>query len=139
MERNLVMLDDGEYSVWFKTPNASGTGIIVLERGRIAGRDTVIAYSGSYAQDGDHFTARVQAKRFCDGQASVFGIDEFEIALDGQSSGEFVACSGTSPQVPGVYFEATLIRRRDDTPKPRRRVEPTASFDPAKLPNPLSR
>jgi hypothetical protein len=132
------MLNDGEYSVWFKTPIASGTGVIVLERGRITGRDTVIAYSGSYAQDGDDFTACVQAKRFCDGQPSVFGVDEFELQLEGRSSGEVVACSGTCPQAPGVSFEATLIRRREESPK-MWRVEPPASFDPAKFPKLTSR
>jgi hypothetical protein len=127
------MLNDGEYSVWFKTPIASGTGVIVLERGRITGRDTVIAYFGSYAQDGEVFRAWVQAKRFCDGQPSVFGIDEFELQLEGRSSGRLIACSGTSPQAPGVSFEATLIRRREEPPK-MRQVEPSDSFDPAKFP-----
>jgi hypothetical protein len=51
------MLGDGKYAVWFKADLAQGTGLVNLANGRITGGDTVIAYFGSYQQDGDRFRA----------------------------------------------------------------------------------
>jgi hypothetical protein len=72
------MVEDGKYAVWFKTALGQGTGVVTLAKGRITGGDTVIAYSGSCEQHGDHFTAIVRTRRYCAGQPSVFGIDEVE-------------------------------------------------------------
>jgi hypothetical protein len=129
------MLANGRYSVWFKTPRAQGTGIVVLENGKITGEDTVIAYSGSYEQDGDNFTAVVRAQRYCEGQPSVFGVDEFELKLVGRSTGTIVVCSGTTDQAPGLTFEATLIRSQDQSPsKPASGSLPIGRFNAARFP-----
>jgi hypothetical protein len=133
------MLENGEYSVWFNTPTAQGTGVVTLTDGQIAGQDSVIAYSGSYDQDGDRFTALVQARRFCEGQPSVFGVDEFELKLTGKSTRSMVICSGTIEQAPGVSFEATLIRRCDLSPsKAESSVPKIQPFDIKKFPKVLS-
>jgi hypothetical protein len=138
--RKFSMLEDGEYSAWFKTPAAQGTGIVILEAGQITGQDTVIAYSGSYEQDGDRFTAVVRGRRYCEGQPSVFGIDEFELKLVGRSSGTLVGCTGTSEQAPGIMFEATLIRSRAQSPtKPVSELRPPSRFDAIKFPKARSR
>jgi hypothetical protein len=129
------MLENGRYSVWFKTPLAEGTGIVVLENGKITGEDTVIAYSGSYEQDGDNFTAVVRARRYCEGQPSVFGVDEFELKLEGRSTSMIVVCSGTTEQAPGLVFEATLIRSHDQSPsKLASGYLPGTPFDAIKFP-----
>jgi hypothetical protein len=36
------MLQDGTFSVWFKTPLGEGTGVISLLSGKISGRDQLI-------------------------------------------------------------------------------------------------
>jgi hypothetical protein len=110
------MLEDGKYVVWVRTALAQGTGIVMLTKGRITGEDTVIAYSGSYEQDGDHFTATVRTRRYGEGQPSVFGVDEVELQLEGRSAGQMVVCKGTAAQAPGLVFEATLIRSREQAP-----------------------
>jgi hypothetical protein len=129
------MLENGRYSVWFKTSRAQGTGIVFLENGKITGQDTVIAYSGTYEQHGDNFTAVVRAWRYREGQPSVFGVDEVELKLVGRSTSTIVTCSGTTDQAPGVTFEATLIRSHDQSPsKPASGSPPIVPFDAAKFP-----
>jgi hypothetical protein len=127
------MVEDGKYVVWFKTALGQGTGLVTLAKGRITGGDTVIAYSGSCEQDGDHFTAVIHTRRYCAGQTSVFGIDEVELKLEGRSTGQMVVCKGTAEQAPGLIFEATLIRSRDQTSAEKENRE-TPAFHPTKLP-----
>ena len=127
------MLEDGKYVAWFRTALAQGTGVVTLASGQIAGEDTVIAYSGSYEQNGDCFTAVVRTRRYCAGQPSVFGVDEVELRLEGTSAGQMVVCKGTAEQAPGLIFEATLIRSRDQTPAKKDNREAPA-FHATKLP-----
>lgn len=80
-----------------------------LADGRLTGKDTVLAYAGSYTQDGDTFTATVTTRRYAPGQASMFGIDNVDLTLTGKSSSTIACCVGTASQLPGLTFEATLI------------------------------
>lgn len=107
------MLVNGKYSAWFRTRLGEGTGIVVLQDGKVSGGDTVIAYSGSYKQDGHDFSADIAIKRHTPGQFSVFGIDDVDISLTGKSSGTVAWCRGKSRQAPGMTFEATMIRMAD--------------------------
>jgi hypothetical protein len=107
------MLENGKYSAWFRTPLGEGPGIVVLKDGEITGGDTVLAYTGSYSQDGDVFTVELATKRHSAGQLSVFGIDYVDLTLQGKSVGRVASCHGKSKQVPGMAFEATLIRMAD--------------------------
>jgi hypothetical protein len=107
------MLENGKYSAWFRTPLGEGTGVVTLNDGKVTGGDTVIAYTGSYNQVGDEFTAEISTKRHTSGQLSVFGIDNVELTLTGKSVGITATCSGRSRQAPGMAFEATLIRMTD--------------------------
>jgi len=104
------MLANGSYSAWFRTPLGEGTGIVVLRDGSVSGGDTVIAYSGSYRQDGNDFSADIAIKRHSPGQLSVFGIDNVDICLTGKSTGTVASCRGRSRQEPGMAFEATMVR-----------------------------
>ena len=107
------MLRNGSYSAWFKTPKAGGTGIVVLNDGKLTGGDTVLAYTGTYFQNGDIFSASVTTRRHTPGQPSVFGIDEFDLTLTGKSTPTTASCSGTAKQAPELTFEAVLVRMAD--------------------------
>jgi T3SS negative regulator,GrlR len=107
------MLANGKYSAWFRTPLGEGTGTIVLQDGNVSGGDTVIAYSGSYRQDGDDISAEISTKRHSPGQLSVFGIDEVDIELTGKSTGTMASCRGKSRLGPGMTLEAIIIRMTD--------------------------
>ncbi|WP_291570234.1 hypothetical protein [Bradyrhizobium sp.] len=107
------MLVNGKYAAWFRTPLGEGTGTIILRDGNVSGTDTVMAYSGSYRQDGDDFSAEIAVTRHSAGQLSVFGIDDVDIALTGKSTGLTASCRGRSKQPPGMAFDATIIRMAD--------------------------
>ena len=107
------MLRNGSYSAWFRTSLREGTGIVELNDGKVTGGDTVFAYSGSYFQNGDKFSASVTTRRHTQGQPSVFEIDNVNLTLTGKSTPTMASCTGTAKQAPGLTFEATLIPRAD--------------------------
>jgi hypothetical protein len=88
-----------------------GTGVIELSDGKVTGRDTVLAYTGSYVVDGDKFAAFIATERHTPGQPSVFGIgiDVINLTLTGKFTPTTASCIGTAKQAPGLTFEATLI------------------------------
>jgi hypothetical protein len=124
------MLRNGSYSAWFRTQRGEGTGIVELSAGKVTGGDAFLAYTGSYVEDGNTFTASIATRRHTQGPTSVFGIDNVDLTLTGNSSATVTAsCKGTVKQIPGMAFEAVLIRiadqpeissarRRLDGPKP---------------------
>ena len=91
-----------------------------------------MTYSGTYNFIGDRFTAVLQVTRHSEGLASVFGVDNFTLNLDGKLVGNI-----GGNEVPDMILEGTLIRReQEDVPvKPRRTI---STFDP-RLPTPPSR
>lgn len=107
------MLSNGKYSAWYRTPLGEGTGIVVLRDGNVSGGDTVIAYSGSYRQHGDTFSADIAIKRHTVGQMTVFGIDDVEISLTGKSTATVASCRGKSKPEPGIEMEVTMVRMTD--------------------------
>jgi hypothetical protein len=109
------VLKDGKYSVWFRTPLAEGTGVVLLApNGRLSGGDTVLSYTGHWRIDGELFEAAVFTARHSPGQPSVFGVDDLDISLIGRAKGGLTAsCKGTAKQAPGLSFEATLVRMAD--------------------------
>jgi hypothetical protein len=107
------MLRNGSYSAWFRTSLRAGTGIVVLKDGKLTGGDTVLAYTGTYFQNGDRFSASVTTQRHSPGQPSIFGIDNVNLMLTGRSTPTTASCSGTAEQAPDLTFEATLIPMAD--------------------------
>src|SRR6202045_3665321 len=104
------MVQNAKYSVWFRTPQGEGYGIVSLMDGNVSGGVTISEYTGTYVQDGDKFSATIAVRRHTQGQPSVFGIDNVDITLSGKSTPTTASCSGTANQAPGMTFQATLIR-----------------------------
>jgi hypothetical protein len=107
------MLPDGQYSVWFKTLLAGGTGVIEIANERLSGGDTVIAYHGSFIQDGDRFTAKIATHRHSPGQPAILGIDELDIEFSGTSTANAANCVGRVIQLPHIALEVILLRIAD--------------------------
>jgi hypothetical protein len=53
------MLQNAKYSVWFKTPQGEGYGIVSLMDGNVSGGDSISGYTGTYVQDGDKYSATI--------------------------------------------------------------------------------
>jgi hypothetical protein len=108
-------MKNGLYKVHFKTPLGEGFGVVVAENGKMRGGDSSIYYVGSYQVDGDNLTATVEtdAHSRYPGSGSVFGRDQVTIQISGKVAGDVVTTRGSSPQAPGVSFNATLSRLSD--------------------------
>ncbi len=107
------MLQNSKYSVWFRTSQGEGYGIVSLMDGNMSGGDNISSYTGTYVQDGDKFAATIAVRRHTQGPPSVFGIDNVDITLSGKSTPTTASCIGTANQVPGTTLQATLIRIAD--------------------------
>jgi hypothetical protein len=103
------MFKDGTYSAWYKSPLGEGTGVAHFAGGKLRGRDSILFYDGTYETAGDNLKVVVRTRRHSPGQASIFGVDEFELTLEGTVLGNTVACSGTADVAPDVIVEVTLI------------------------------
>ena len=110
------MLKDGKYSVWFRTPLAEGTGVVVLAPdGKLSGGDTIMSYTGHWRPDGEQFEATLFATRHSPGPGAFGEVDYLDITLTGRSKGGITAsCKGTAKQVPGLMLDATLVRMGDN-------------------------
>lgn len=103
------MLQDGLYSVQFKTGKGEGAGVVVATNGQLSGGDSALAYFGNFDQDEkNNISASVSTKRHTAGLLSVFGRDEVTITLTGKFDGRGAVLTGTSADAPGVNFQATL-------------------------------
>ena len=46
------MLQNAQYSVWFRTPAGEGHSIVSLMDGDVSGADNISYYTGTYVQEG---------------------------------------------------------------------------------------
>src|ERR1700733_6077029 len=103
-------MKDGLYSVSFHTPKGTGAGVVFLQNGKLRGGDTAMWYAGQYAESGGKFTANVAVARHAQGLPSVFGLDNINVVLTGNSTDTTAQTTGYSPQMPGVPFSANPTR-----------------------------
>jgi hypothetical protein len=96
------MLQNSRYSVWFRTPQGEGYGIVSLMDGNVSGADNTSSYTGVYVQDGDKFTATIAVRRHTQGPPFVFGVDNVDVTLSGKSTPTMASCIGTAIQAPGT-------------------------------------
>jgi hypothetical protein len=105
----MAMFKDGTYSAWYKSPLGEGTGTAHFADGKLRGRDSILFYDGTYETAGDNLKVVMRSRRHTAGHATIFGVDEFELKLEGTVLGNTVVCSGTADVAPGVIVEVTLI------------------------------
>jgi hypothetical protein len=86
---------------------------VELNDGRITGSDASLAYTGTYFQNGNQFSAVITTWRHTPGPPSVFDIDNVDLTLTGTSAPTTASCTGFAKQAPGLAFEATLVRMAD--------------------------
>ncbi|WP_114521024.1 GrlR family regulatory protein [Altererythrobacter sp. ZODW24] len=105
-----MALKDGLYKVEFQTQLGAGAGIAVLRNGIIEGGDSMMFYRGTYSQTDSQFQAEVSNGTHSNDPSmeSVLGIASGTIKLDGKTETSPALMNGTSPQAPGVNFQARL-------------------------------
>ena len=105
----------GLYKVEFETPRGKARGVVHADNGKIRGGNSAFAYIGTYTQDGQSLSGKVQSKRHTvdSSYPPVFGFDEVTIAFEGAVKGEFAICEGTAAEFPSLGFKAVLTRVAD--------------------------
>jgi hypothetical protein len=109
-----MVIKPGRYFVEFKTSVGQGGGIVEFGTdGKLHGGDQAFAFDGTWTQDGGRFRAALFAKRVVPGPPGVFGMDELDIVLSGQTSGgSSILCAGFAKQTPGLNLDVVLIRAK---------------------------
>lgn len=104
------MLPNGLYSITFRAGPAGpqGSGVIVLQDGRILGGDSSLLYDGTYNQKDGKFTATVKTSRHSFAMPSMFGLDDATLSFAGTAMKNGGVSFGASPQVPDVTLEVRL-------------------------------
>jgi hypothetical protein len=111
----LLVLQDGKYSVWFRTALAEGMGVVTLAPdGSLNGRDTIMSYTGRWQTDSERFEATFLATRHSSGPGAFGDMNELNITLTGKAKGVTASCKGAAEEVPGLILEATLVRMPKD-------------------------
>lgn len=100
----------GLYAAHFITAEGRGAGVVYLSDNRLRGGDAALYYVGDYTLEGETFSAKVRTARHTQIEEieSVFGVDEVAIQLNGKWSGNMITAEGSSPQAPGIRFQAHL-------------------------------
>jgi hypothetical protein len=127
------MLKDGTYAAWFKTASGHGTGIAHLADGRIWGGDSVLTYHGTCEVDGERFTALLSTTRHTEGHATVFGVDDLTLRVEGTCTDRIARYVATADEVPGMLLEGLLILSEQPAPAREQKTRP-ATFRPDRLP-----
>lgn len=109
-------MQDGIYSVRFRTPLGEGAGVAFLKDGSLKGGDATVYYKGTYASDGAKFTAKIITGTHNrePGVINVMGKDAVTLSLQGTfDPNNNVSAQGTAPEAPGVTIAVRMVRVAD--------------------------
>jgi hypothetical protein len=108
-------MEEGLYKVTFQTPLGQGTGVVVLRGGQVSGGDSLMYYTGSYTLTDGQIDAQLLTDTHSNtpGMGSVLGVPKARLRLTGKFSGQSAQLSGSSPDAPGISFQALLDRLAD--------------------------
>jgi hypothetical protein len=105
-------MQEGLYKVEFQTPRGNGAGVVILAGGKLMGGDSMMAYNGTYAVNGNQITAQVSTfvHTRSPNMSSVLGVDQATLSLKGTANGNTAQLSGSAKEAPGMTFGATMIK-----------------------------
>ncbi|WP_025898622.1 hypothetical protein [Sneathiella glossodoripedis] len=103
---------EGLYSGEFETPFGVGTGVLYLANGLANGGNSALCYIGEYKLDesGPGIKIRIHARRYAPNVpiASVFGLDDLTIFIEGIIDGENIKIDGVAEEVPDMQMQGYL-------------------------------
>jgi len=105
-------MNEGLYSGEFETPFGKGTGVLYFSNGTIHGGNSALYYIGKYQADGNTFQSTLRTKRYANnvGIASVFGMDDITIEIEGVIDGDTISIDGFATEVPDMQMRGKLVR-----------------------------
>jgi hypothetical protein len=101
----------GLWSAQFEAQGNKGAGVAVFVGGKIFGGDSAFIWSGTFQEQGDRLIGDVHVKNFEPSIQSVFGVNEYDLHIEGKIQGDKVTGVGTSPSLPGAELNMTLTKR----------------------------
>jgi hypothetical protein len=108
-----MTVENGMYVVRFRAPaGVMGGGVVILGDGKLRGGDSMVAYLGSYRDEGGEMIAELQAKVHTNvpGMAPIFGAADATVMAKGKMRDGRGLLIGTSPQAPGVQLQVEIER-----------------------------
>ena len=108
-------MNEGLYSGEFETPFGRGTGVLYISDGAIHGGNSALYYIGKYQADGSTFKSTLHTKRYAKNVdiASVFGMDDITIEIEGVIDGDTISIDGVAEEVPDMQMRGKLVRIRE--------------------------
>jgi hypothetical protein len=105
---------EGLYKVEFSTPQMTAHGVVYAKGGELRGGDGSYFYVGKYTDVNGRLEATVNFKMHTRTyQPSVFGREKGTINVKGRIGDGTIIAEGTSPESPGMGFQANLIHISD--------------------------
>ncbi len=90
---------------------AFGTGIVVLETGRVFGGDSQYYYVGDYSLDGRQISVNISVTHYANDIDSIFGrLREFTVILKGEMNEKKMDLRGQANQDGNLQIELTMGR-----------------------------
>ena len=108
-------MNEGLYKAEFETPFGKGTAVIYLHNGLFRGGNSALFYTGTYELKGDNFHAQAKIKRHSQDLniASVFGMDNITVTIEGEIEGNIINIDGLADEVPDMQMRGKLTRLCD--------------------------
>ncbi|GFM38274.1 GrlR family regulatory protein [Desulfovibrio psychrotolerans] len=76
---------DGIYYVEFGTSGGAGGGLVVLSSGKAHGGDLSYLYAGTYEENPNNFSAKVEVKHWKGPRNNIFGnVEKIDLVLSGK-------------------------------------------------------
>jgi len=103
-------MKEGLYKAEFETPFGKGSGVMFFDRGRVRGGNTGLYYVGKYDVTGDSLHIHLKTRRHTlDGHtASVFGMDDITVTMEGMIDGENITLDGVADEIPDMQMRGRL-------------------------------
>ena len=103
-------MKNGLYKVTFQSSLGAGTGVVVLNDGRLLGGNSAISYVGTYRVVDNAIVASIETKTHTPvpGMENVLGVPDIVISLSGALTPTGARVSGSSPVAAGVKLQVTL-------------------------------
>ncbi|OUR76593.1 hypothetical protein A9Q83_13550 [Alphaproteobacteria bacterium 46_93_T64] len=108
-------MNEGLYKAEFETPFGRSTAVIYLYNGLFRGGNSALFYVGIYELKGNSFSAVTKVKRHSQDLniASVFGMDNINVIIEGEIEGNIINIDGVATEVPDMQMRGKLTRLSD--------------------------
>ena len=103
-------MKNGLYKVTFQSSRGSGTGVIVLNDGRLLGGNAASSFVGTYRTVERSIIATIATSIHTPmrGQHAVLGVADADIALSGSITADGARLCGSSPLAAGIKLQVAL-------------------------------